>query len=504
MLPRRRDLHALAPVSLPHFSDFSEVPYSDASLPATFFRSPDFGKFSGDPGLTKLHLIMFSYFACGVTSGFDNSLMSSFLTVMGNPSASTLADRWGRRAALSYGSLISIAGILVQTFAYSPVMYGAGRFLVGFGNLPVVAAGAAYVNEIAHPRYRGRIACFYQVIWYLGAIILPSLLQIVFATWTFCLIFWTPESPRWLMSKGRYQEACGILYRYHANGDTNDEMVTAEIKEISDNIANSQRAQGEMTWDKAFKTKGNRKRMMVVALFATSVGWTSQSIVSYYNTAILTQAGITNSLQQLEFNGGLSILDLVCAACGAILSGFIGRRTLILIGFCGMGVAHLVVTILASQYGKHGVAQVGYAVIAFIWVESAMYNIGLNPATYAYPAEIMSFALRAKGLVWFLLITDLNAIVTRYVNPVGLANIKWWYFVVFCFLYLASILGVIFLYPETRNKTLEEIEAEIDGVELHALTESSQEAVIVEKEIELCHLELGHVSRIDKNDENRV
>lgn len=67
--------------------------------------------------------------------------------------------------------------------------------------------------------------------------------------------------------------------------------------------------------------------------------------------------------------------------------------------------------------------------MAFIWIESVFYNVGLNPMTYAYPAEIMSFALRAKGVAWFLLISDLNGIITRYCNPIGLANLTYWYYV---------------------------------------------------------------------------
>lgn len=125
-------------------------------------------------------------------------------------------------------------------------------------------------------------------------------------------------------------------------------MVKAEIEEISRTIQLEGEAKSAMSWKRAFTGKANQKRMLVAAMFGTSIAWTSQSIISYYNTAIYKQAGITSSLSQLQLNGGLTILDLFAAGGGAILSGYIGRKQLLYVGFGGMLIAHVVVTGLAA------------------------------------------------------------------------------------------------------------------------------------------------------------
>lgn len=101
--------------------------------------------------------------------------------------------------------------------------------------------------------------------------------------------------------------------------------------------------------------------------------------MSYYNTQILNTAGITETLQQLGINGGLTIFDFFTAVLGAYLSGRYGRRPLLLASYLGMAAAHVVVTALSARFAQTGTVEFGYAVVAFIWVESGFYSQSLLP-----------------------------------------------------------------------------------------------------------------------------
>ncbi|WVQ79357.1 hypothetical protein IAT38_001454 [Cryptococcus sp. DSM 104549] len=464
-----------------------------------------------DPGLRRLHFMLMAISVCQVTNGYDGSLINNLqslstwreslkhpdanmlgifgaLQVVGGFIAclwaSPLADRFGRRYGILAGGLMIIAAGPLQGFAYSQAQYIIGRVFAGAGNVTAIVGAASLNNELAHPRTRPYITGYYNVIWYIGAIVaawlcyglriqlpdnewqwrIPSILISFWGVLMLIVFFTVPESPRWLMAKGREEEAAAILFHHHANDDLEDELVKGEIMEIKLQIETEMtRKTVSKTWKQCFATPGDRWRMFICIGFATCIGWTGQSIVSYYNTQILTQAGITETLPQLGINGGLTIFDLLTSILGAWMSGQMGRRPLFLISFGGMTAAHAVVTGLSAQYAKSKEPSYGYAIIAFIWVESGLYNIALNPLSYAYTAEILSFSTRAKGLALYLFTQEWQAIITRYVNPIGLANLGWKYYIVFLVLYVFETAFVYFYFPETKGRTLEEIAEIFDG-----------------------------------------
>jgi len=109
-----------------------------------------------------------------------------------------------------------------------------------------------------------RIPSFLQVI--------PSLLQVSF-------IWFLPESPRWLVSKRRGDEAYAILVKYHAEGDENSEFVKAEYTQIAETLQEEMK-NAEMSWKETFSTSGMRKRVIIAASLGLFTRWSGNGLTS--------------------------------------------------------------------------------------------------------------------------------------------------------------------------------------------------------------------------------
>jgi sugar porter (SP) family MFS transporter len=419
------------------------------------------------------------------------------------PLAPYVSDGVGRRMAILLGASIVLVGTALQSASQDFGMFIGARFLVGFGLTFACNAAPMLITEVSYPTYRAPLTSCYNALWYSGAIIaawttfgtfkldnswswrIPSILQGLPAVIQFLLIWWCPESPRWLISKGREEEALKILAYYHADGNSEDPLVRYEYDEIRAAIEYDRTIAANVGWSAFWKTPGNRKRMRIIIALAFFSQWSGNGLVSYYLNKVFDSIGVTDPTTQLLINGILQIWNLFWALLAASLADRMGRRLLFLLSASGMLLFFTLQTICSAQFALHGNPASAHAVIAFIFLFYASYDIAFTPLIVSYTVEILPYPLRAKGFTIFNFAISLSIIFNQYANPIALASIAWKYYIFYCCWLAFELVFLYFFLIETKNRTLEETAALFDGDEaMEAVTHQAlrDAGVLPEKE----------------------
>ncbi|KAJ5771186.1 uncharacterized protein N7511_003237 [Penicillium nucicola] len=458
----------------------------DESVVGSFQSMKPWVNDMGNPNPSRIGLITAIVFV----GGFAGALV-----------ASPIADHFGRRVGMFVGASLTFVGTILQTAAQNSGMFIGGRFLIGFGISFTCVAGPSLLFELAHPAMRGTISslvisCSYptmnlkkqllildfqfNVLWYVGSIIaawttfgtgymttswswrIPSLIQGVPALLVMISVLCgLPESPRWLCANQRNEEARQLLAKYHSNGNAHSALVVSEMKEIQTFLEaeTAARTSGQSSWGILYRSPANRKRIALVATVALLTLWNGQGVISYYFSPILTSVGITSTPQQTGINGGLQIWNLLFSLAGALLADRIGRRTLWLTSFIGMIIANIPLTISSAMYAQHGSKGASIAVVVFLFLYDATFNLANNPLLYCYPTEILPFSIRAKGLAIQVAVSQAALTINQYVNPIALDSIGFYYYIFYLGMLILGTLIIFFTFPETKGKTEVELAA---------------------------------------------
>lgn len=181
------------------------------------------------------------------------------------PISAPLCDHFGRKPALLGSAALLLVAVALQTAAQNTGMFIAARCLIGVGLGINITAAPLLVMELAYPSQRAPMVSLYNALWGLGALAaawiiygtfrldntwawrIPSILQELSSICQI-LLFVIEESPRWLISQERDQEAEKLLVKYHANGDPSNLLVKQEMVEIRTALRLEAEAERDVNW----------------------------------------------------------------------------------------------------------------------------------------------------------------------------------------------------------------------------------------------------------------
>lgn len=410
--------------------------------------------------------------------GFVNSCyqLGSIFAV---PFAPWFAQRFGRRWSIMLGSGIMVCGALLQGFAQHVAMYIIARMILGVGILFCIISGAALIGELSHPKERAVMTSLFNSSYFVGQIIaaaiairtadiksnwawrLPSLLQICPSLLQISTVFLLPESPRYLVSKDRDDEARAILVEYHAEGDRDSLLVQAEIAQIRETIKTEMEV-SKQSWMEVLSTKGMRRRFLVTVFIGLFTQLSGNTLLSYYSGVLFQMMGYTTDYAKTRINVANACWGLINAtAIAFVVTRFKRRHMYMLSAFCMMLVfIAMTVSLERLQFAlvhKFDNKAAGVSALFWYFAFSPCYNIGNNALTYTYLVELWPYAHRSRGIGVQQIFGKLAGFFSTNVNSIALTAIGWKYLAIYCGWIFFELCIVYLLYPETSGRTLEEL-----------------------------------------------
>ncbi|KAI1768610.1 MFS general substrate transporter [Hypoxylon sp. FL1150] len=364
--------------------------------------------------------------------------------IVGSLFAGSIVDKFGRKGGIFTACCIVLVATILHSTATTLAQFFVARIVVGFAKAIDIASVPTYLVELAPPNRRGFVAGLYWTCWLLGAIISSSVgygARQYGGDWTWrivcicmaapalsCILslFLVPESPRWLISRGREPEALNVLARFHGHGDETNVLVVAEFREIKEQIAfeKENSFQTLAAWWKAFLSdRANIRRgfiLITLGMFEQTVG---SNIITFYLDNVLTLAGITSDSSEFAINLSQYCVAFVIAIIGICLVDKFGRVPMLIGGTLYSAV------ILACMAGLTAAAtgSVGgrNAIIAMVYLFQIGYAMSWTPLSFSYCAELLNFTIRAKGMGFYTIFDSLVGFFCQYVIPIGLDKIGW-------------------------------------------------------------------------------
>ncbi|MCM4155478.1 sugar porter family MFS transporter [Gramella sp. AN32] len=383
--------------------------------------------------------------------------MALWGTVVGAILGGIPTNSYGRKNTLIGIGILYFVSALGSSLASDPTIFALFRFVGGLGVGASTIAAPAYVSEISPPDKRGKLVSLYQFNivfgiliaflsnyllrdfgsqpwrWMIGAEAAPAIIYLI-------LVFFIPKSPRWLYSKGKVTEAKKVLKLILPDSadleKTLKELkVQAEVEAVNENIF----------------MKKYRFPLMLAFLVAFFNQLSGINAFLYYAPRIFESAGLGESTALLS-SIGVGVVNLIFTLFGVFLIDRVGRKKLMFVGSIGYIISlSLVAMAFFQNWG-------GMWVPIFLFLFIASHAIGQGAVIWVFISEIFPNKLRASGQAFgssthWILAAIIPSMVPLLFSTIGPGYV----FAFFAFMMVLQLIFVIFMMPETKGRSLEDI-----------------------------------------------
>ncbi|EGS19338.1 putative hexose transport-related protein [Thermochaetoides thermophila DSM 1495] len=390
----------------------------------------------------------------------------------------------GRRKSLFIFAAVFLFGAGIMLAANSDRGIGpilAGRVLAGIGVGGASNMVPIYISELAPPAVRGRLVGIYELGWQIGGLVgfwinygvnttleptrsqwlIPFAVQLIPGGLLFLGLFWIKESPRWLFSKGRRDEAMKILC-WIRNLEPIDQYIIEEVRLIDRDLERYEREVGRGFWRPflALKKPKVQWRFVLGSLLFLFQNGSGINAINYYSPTVFRSLGITGTNTGFLTTGLFGIVKTVLTFVWLLwLVDHVGRRRMLFVGAAGGSLcmwfigSYIKIADPASKTDAR-MDSAGIAAVFFFYLWTAFYTPSWNGTPWVVNSEMFDQNTRSLGQAsaaannWFW-----NFIISRFTPQMFLKMKYGVYF--FASLMILSIVFVFFLVPETKSVPLE-------------------------------------------------
>ena len=388
-----------------------------------------------------------------------------------------ISDKYGRKNTMIGSSVLLFVSALGCGVAPNVTILILARFIGGVGVGLASMASPLYISEVSPAHLRGRLVSLFQLTICIGILVAmyvntrlqaycetvasqagAGLWHLIFVkeVWrgmfateilpalAFLLLCLTiPKSPRWLVTKGRIDDASSILKRIRGNAT----IAESEMSEISETVSHESGSAMQLLHP------GLRKALFIGLFLAIFSELSGITIVMYYGPSILEKAGFTMG-GSLTGHFTIGVVLTVFTMIAVWLIDIVGRRPLMLVGNAGAFIGLVAIGVLFSTGRSEGTALV---VMMCLFV--ACFSFSLGPVKWVVMSEIFPTKIRGRAVALATLALWMTDVCLNHLFPIirDRLGVEANFFLFACFL-VPQFFFVWKIMPETKGRSLEEIE----------------------------------------------